>query len=67
MPGGVAFVILIIGLFHLFAPRAAWWMSIGWKLRDGEPSDLYIGMSRFGGGLASVVAIIILIVSIAHG
>lgn len=64
---GVAFCALVVGAFHALAPRAAWYMSIGWKLKDGEPSDLYIGMSRFFGSAAAVIALIVIIVRMITG
>ncbi|OFW75576.1 MAG: hypothetical protein A2201_11765 [Alicyclobacillus sp. RIFOXYA1_FULL_53_8] len=63
MSPGVAFFLLLIGLLHVFFPKASWYTSIGWKLRDAEPSDTYLTLSRVGGVIASLVAIIALIVS----
>lgn len=56
-----AFAILIIGLFNLFAPRAAWFVSIGWKIRDAEPSDTSLIVYRIGGGVACIIAIFLFI------
>jgi hypothetical protein len=64
---GVAFLLLLIGLFHVIFPRASWFMSIGWKLRDAEPSDAYLALSRVGGGLVSVITVIVLIVEMVQG
>ena len=50
----------------MLAPRAAWYLSVGWKLRDAEPSDTYLIMNRLGGGLAIFVAIILFITSAVH-
>lgn len=63
MPPGFAILLLLIGLFHVFLPQASWYLSIGWKLQDAEPSDAYLTMSRVGGVIASLVAIIALIAS----
>lgn len=30
---------IIIGLICAFIPGFLWWLSIGWLLRDAEPSD----------------------------
>jgi hypothetical protein len=56
-----AVFLVVIGLFSLFAPRIAWFFSIGWKIRNSEPSDAYLIMNRIGGGIACIVAIIIFI------
>jgi hypothetical protein len=46
----LAVFLLLIGLFNLFAPRAARFASIGWKIRNAEPSDAYLAVHRIGGG-----------------
>jgi len=57
------FIILLVGgLIHILSPRTAWYMSIGWKLQDAEPSDGYLIMTRIGGVLMLVGAVIALIV-----
>jgi len=61
-----ALLLLVIGLFHIFAPYAAWYISLGWKLRDAEPSDAYLTMSRIGGVIACIIAVIMLVSSIVH-
>ncbi|MCZ8513384.1 hypothetical protein O9H85_13290 [Paenibacillus filicis] len=62
----LAIFLVLIGLFNLFAPRAAWFASIGWKIRNAEPSDAYLIMHRFGGGIACIVAIAIIIAGTGH-
>lgn len=56
------FILLMIGLAHTIFPYACWQMQIGWKIKDAEPSDDYIILSRVLGGSVSVVALIILVV-----
>jgi hypothetical protein len=63
----IAFFVFIIGVIHVVAPRASWYMSVGWKFRDAEPSDAYLALSRLGGGIAAVIALIVMIASIFHG
>ncbi len=48
----------ILGLFSLLLPEAAWYLHIGWKIKDAEPSDAAIIMERIGGGI--LVALVIL-------
>ncbi|HHV45910.1 MAG TPA: hypothetical protein GXX53_03230 [Tissierellia bacterium] len=33
------FFLILIGLFNIFFPRAAWYLEIGWKIKDSEPSE----------------------------
>ncbi|WP_431307875.1 DUF6199 family natural product biosynthesis protein [Alicyclobacillus hesperidum] len=58
-------MLLIVGVFHLVAPRAAWYLHIGWKLRDAEPSDGYLMFLRVTGGAACLFSLIFIIVAFA--
>jgi hypothetical protein len=58
---GLAIFLLMVGLFNTLAPRAAWYGSIGWKLRDAEPSDVYLAIARMGGVAACIISIVIFI------
>ncbi|SIS45553.1 DUF6199 family natural product biosynthesis protein [Salimicrobium flavidum] len=58
-PAGIFFV--AIGAFLLISPRTAWYLEIGWKLRDAEPSELVLIANRVGGGIAAVIGILALL------
>ena len=47
----LAILLLGLGVWYLAAPRSAWWLGWGWRYRDAEPSELALGMYRFGGGV----------------
>ncbi|WP_366414803.1 DUF6199 family natural product biosynthesis protein [Paenibacillus sp. GP183] len=64
--GVFAIFLVLVGLFNLFAPRAAWFVSIGWKISNAEPSDAYLVMHRIGGGIACIVAVVLLFTGIGH-
>ncbi|WP_424922995.1 DUF6199 family natural product biosynthesis protein [Alicyclobacillus sacchari] len=51
----------MVGVFHLLAPEAAWYLHIGWKLRDAEPSDGYLMFLRVGGGAGCLIGLILII------
>ncbi|MCA9423353.1 MAG: hypothetical protein KDE50_01330 [Caldilineaceae bacterium] len=51
---------LIAGLIGLLAPRLAWYLGEGWKLKDVEPSDLLLITTRIGGLIAIVIGIAML-------
>ncbi|WP_416150168.1 DUF6199 family natural product biosynthesis protein [Salipaludibacillus sp. HK11] len=53
-------VIILFGLLGAIFPQAAWYLEIGWKLRDAEPSDLALIANRVGGILASIVGLLII-------
>ncbi|MCZ8514969.1 hypothetical protein O9H85_21600 [Paenibacillus filicis] len=63
MSVGIAFFLLIIGLMNLIFPYASWFLYIGWKIRNAEPSDAYLLFSRIVGGIVSAVAIIVIVVA----
>lgn len=59
----VAVIVFIVCLFHLLAPRVAWTLHIGWKLKGAQPSDTYLALVRIGGGIGCVATAIIIVVA----
>jgi len=55
-----AVVVILIGIFNLIAPDAAWHLSLGWQFKDAEPSDAALVMTRIGGGAAVLIGLWIL-------
>jgi len=51
-----------VGLLGVFAPYAAWWLEIGWKLDESEPSELAIIVNRIGGMIMTIVGLFVLII-----
>lgn len=66
MSVAIGLFFILIGLFHLAFPYASWYLSIGWKIRDAEPSDGYLVLTRVGGGLAAGIGLIVLVVGIVQ-
>jgi len=60
MNGLLGFIVLIFGLISVFSPHTIWYLSIGWKLKDSEPSDAALTMNRVSGVIAVFLSIIIL-------
>ena len=56
----VLFVLLliVIGIFNTVWPRAAWYLEYGWRYKNAEPSNLALGLNRFGGITVIIIAII---------
>ncbi|WP_223701774.1 DUF6199 family natural product biosynthesis protein [Sutcliffiella deserti] len=54
-------VIILFGLLGAVFPKVAWYLEIGWKLRDAEPSELALIANRVGGILASIVGLFVLL------
>ncbi|MDI9260273.1 DUF6199 family natural product biosynthesis protein [Alicyclobacillus sendaiensis] len=55
------FFAFVVGLFHLFAPRAAWYLHIGWKIRGAEPTDEYLALVRVGGVVLCIIGVLLFI------
>lgn len=52
------FILVVIGLFNLLAPRAAWYLEIGWKIKDSEPRDLAIILHRVMGLILIIIGLL---------
>ena len=50
-------ILLAVGIFNTVSPYNAWYLEYGWRYKDAEPSELALGMARFGGIVAIVVAV----------
>ena len=53
-----------VGVLNIFHPEFGWYLKLGWKIRDGEPSDLYLALARFGGGVSVLIGIIVFLTAI---
>lgn len=56
------FLLFIVGIFNTAAPRAAWYLEYGWRYKNAEPSDLAIGLNRFGGVAALIAAVVMILI-----
>ncbi|GAA0340953.1 hypothetical protein GCM10008931_35650 [Oceanobacillus oncorhynchi subsp. oncorhynchi] len=45
----VCALLIIYGLVSIFSPRTAWKLSLGWQLKDAEPSHSALIANRVGG------------------
>jgi hypothetical protein len=53
--GFFGFIFMIIGIIGAMFPRAAWYMSEGWKFKDAEPSDAALIMNRIMGIVFAII------------
>ncbi|MBQ3108520.1 MAG: hypothetical protein IJP37_03280 [Clostridia bacterium] len=58
----IGILLIALGLFNAIAPQKAWYLSYGWRFKNAEPSDAALGWARFGGIVAIVIGVILLIV-----
>ena len=55
----LTFLLFAVGIFNTLWPHAAWYLEYGWRYKNAEPSDLVLGLNRFGGIIAIIVAVIV--------
>ena len=58
----VILFLFVIGIFNIVSPATAWYLEYGWRYKNAEPSGLALGMNRFGGVIAIIVAVIMIFV-----
>lgn len=55
-------IILVLGAVWSFfiaaRPEVGFFLEEGWKFRDAEPSDLYLGVTRFGAAIGGIACLI---------
>lgn len=51
--------LFVVGIFTAVSPHTAWYLGYGWRYKNAEPSDLALGLNRFGGVVVIIVAAII--------
>ena len=59
---GLIFFLLFVGAVNTAWPRGVWYLDIGWKVKDAEPSEAALGWSRTVGVVLLVVAVVMMIV-----
>lgn len=59
-PGKLFLIIFAIplGAFNIAFPQAAWYLEYGWRFKNAEPSDLALGLNRFGGIVLVVIGVL---------
>ncbi|WP_442599647.1 DUF6199 family natural product biosynthesis protein [Neobacillus sp. D3-1R] len=55
------FLFIIFGILSTWKPYIAWYLEIGWKLQDAEPSELALVWNRILGIIFTIIGIGMLI------
>lgn len=63
----IGFIMLVIGMITAISPYTGWYMSLGWRLKDAEPSDLALSTQRVSGVVLVIVGMIFLLSSCSLG
>lgn len=58
----MALILLIAGFVQMKYPELLFYVNRGWMFREAEPSDVYLSMTRIGGGIVIIVGIILFFV-----
>jgi hypothetical protein len=53
-------LMFLASLLAIFWPKAAWYLSEGWKFRGVEPSSLALVMTRIGGLFGCIFSVVFL-------
>ena len=51
-------ICLALGALNIFLPELGWYLNVGWKFRDAEPSDAALTMTRVGGIIAVIIGFV---------
>lgn len=57
----IGLVLILLGILGAIFPQAAWYMEIGWKVRNTEPSELALIANRVGGIVIAIVGLFVLL------
>lgn len=67
MTGVFGCLFIIVGLIAAISPYSAWYLSVGWKFKDAEPSDLALGAERIVGIVLVIAGFIMVLSSCSAG
>ena len=59
---GIILFLLFVGSINTACPQLTWYLDVGWKVKDGEPSEAALGWSRTVGVVLLIVAVVMMIV-----
>lgn len=59
---GIILFLLFVGGINTACPQLTWYLDVGWKVKDGEPSEAALGWSRTVGVVLPIVAVVMMIV-----
>ncbi|WP_183108681.1 DUF6199 family natural product biosynthesis protein [Thermohalobacter berrensis] len=49
MNGFISFILIVLGITNIIAPKIGWYLSHGMHYKDAEPSDASLILGRLGG------------------
>lgn len=67
MTGFMGVVILAVGLVIAIWPQVAWYLRLGWRFKNSEPSGLALGAERVTGVILVIAGFILIVSSCSSG
>ena len=56
----IVIFLLAVGIFNIASPYNSWYLQYGWRYKNAEPSDSALTINRIAGGVAIIVAAIMI-------
>ncbi|WP_338541173.1 DUF6199 family natural product biosynthesis protein [Paenibacillus tundrae] len=58
---------LILGVLFAIWPYLGWYLRLGWRLKDAEPSDLALSVDRILGVVLVIIGLVLIVSSCSTG
>ncbi|QHT59204.1 hypothetical protein GXP70_03955 [Paenibacillus lycopersici] len=61
------FLLMLLGLFNAVFPYPSWYLSVGWRIKDAEPTEAALFTNRAVGVIAAIIGLVIMVSSCSFG
>lgn len=58
----IVIILIVLGLIGLFSPETLWYLQIGYRIKDSEPTEFALFMNRVEGVFCIGFAIFMLLI-----
>ena len=59
---GIILFLLFVGSINTACPQLTWYLDVGWKVKDAEPSEAALAWNRIVGVVLLLIAVVMMIV-----
>ena len=59
---GIILFLLLVGGINTACPQLTWYLDVGWKVKDAEPSEAALAWNRIVGVVLLLIAVVMMIV-----
>jgi len=53
-------LLIVFGVVLIIKPEVGWFLEIGWRFRDAEPSELALWANRAGGVFSVIIGLVMI-------